>query len=232
MIPIRDENPTRGVPWLTLALIALNVWVYLWEAGVSGSPIAPLATAAGRAAVEPLSLVPGRFAALEGGPAGWPVAGPLLPLLTSMFLHADLMHLLGNMLYLWIFGNNVEDVTGHVRFVFFYLVCGAVAALSQVLADPRSTLPMVGASGAVAGVLGAYLVRFPRANVLVLVWLLFFLRIVRIPALIVLGVWFVYQLAAAGGNGPGVAWYAHIGGFVAGALMLHLFAPRRRRRPS
>jgi membrane associated rhomboid family serine protease len=230
MIPLKDENPTRGVPWLTLALIAANGWIYLWEAHVSGSFLAPLASLAGRAAVEPLSLVPARFSALDGGPSGWAVAGPLLPIATSMFLHADLMHLLGNMLYLWIFGNNVEDVMGHARFLGFYLVCGSVAALSQVLADPRSPLPMVGASGAVAGVLGAYLVRFPRANVLVLVWLLFFLRVVRIPALIVLGVWFVYQLAAAGGNGPGVAWYAHIGGFVAGALMLHLFARRTRRR--
>jgi membrane associated rhomboid family serine protease len=231
MIPIKDDNPTRGVPWLTLALIAANGWTYLWEASVSGSLFAPLASQVGRAAVEPLSLIPARFAALEGGPPAWPVAGPLVPVLTSMFLHADLMHLLGNMLYLWIFGNNVEDVMGHARFACFYLLCGGVAALSQVLADLRSPLPMVGASGAVAGVLGAYLVRFPRAGVLVLVWLLFFLRVVRVPALVVLGVWFIYQLASAGGNGPGVAWYAHIGGFVAGALMLHLFArgPRRRR---
>jgi len=231
MLPIRDENPTRHFPIATLLLLIANLAAYGWEAAQAGSIIAPLGAPTLRAAVETFGVVPARLSVLEGGPPGWPVLGPFLTLFTSTFLHGDLMHLLGNMLYLWIFGNNVEDVMGSFRFLGFYFTCGVVASLSQVAADPLSTLPMVGASGAIAGVLGAYLIRFPRARVLVLVWLFVFVRVVRIPALIVLGIWFVYQLLAAGrGGAAGIAWHAHVGGFVAGALLLHLFSSPRRRR--
>jgi membrane associated rhomboid family serine protease len=214
-----------------LLLLAGNVAVYVWEAHLAGNLFVPLQAPSLRAVVETLGVVPARLAVLGGGPPGWPLLGPFVPLVTSTFLHGDLMHLLGNMLYLWIFGNNIEDAMGQARFLVFYFVCGGVAALSQVVADPLSPIPMVGASGAIAGVLGAYLVRFPHARILVLVWLLFFVRVVRVPALIVLGVWFAYQLSAAGQGGSGVAWYAHIGGFVAGALLLRVFAaPAARRR--
>jgi membrane associated rhomboid family serine protease len=140
------------------------------------------------------------------------------------------MHLIGNMLYLWIFGNNIEDAMGHWRFLLFYLLCGAAAALAQVLQDPASEIPMIGASGAIAGVLGAYLLLYPRARVLVLVFLGFFVTTLRLPALLVLGLWFVLQFlnaAAAGETGGGVAWWAHIGGFVAGLGLILVFRDRR-----
>jgi membrane associated rhomboid family serine protease len=158
-----------------------------------------------------------------------------------MFLHGGWMHLIGNMLYLWIFGNNVEDVMGHVRFVYFYVLCGILAALSHALIDPSSTIPMVGASGAISGILGAYLLLFPRAQVLVLIPLGIFTRIMYVPAGFVLGMWFVLQLLSGGlslgRQGGGVAFFAHVGGFVAGLALIGLFkrpdvrffAPRRHR---
>ena len=157
-------------------------------------------------------------------------------LLTSVFIHGGFMHILGNMLYLWIFGNNVEDVMGRPKFVLFYLLCGVLAGLSQVAADPLSRIPAIGASGAIAGVLGAYLVLFPRARVATLVFLGLFFRIARLPAVLVLGFWFVLQLlngmlALTTFESGGVAWFAHIGGFVAGVLLVWLFA-RRPRTPT
>jgi membrane associated rhomboid family serine protease len=156
---------------------------------------------------------------------------------TSMFLHGGLFHVAGNMLYLWIFGNNVEDTLGHARFVVFYLASGVGAALGQTAFGPESTVPMIGASGAVSGVLGAYLLLFPRANVLTLIVLGFFIRLVRIPAVIVLGLWFAVQFlnglvtwsasASGGAAGGGVAWFAHIGGFLVGMALLYALHPRR-----
>jgi membrane associated rhomboid family serine protease len=230
MIPLKDENPTRRVAWLTLALIAGNFWVYAWEVHQSSHLLVPLASPALRAVVQGFGVIPARLAALQDPARGALDIGALLTLVTSTFLHGSLLHLLGNMLYLWIFGNNVENAMGPARFLVFYFLCGGVAALSQVVADPASALPMVGASGAIAGVLGAYLVLFPRANVLVLVWLLIFVRVVRVPALLMLGLWFVYQLAAAGRGGSGIAWYAHIGGFLVGALLAPVLARPARRR--
>jgi membrane associated rhomboid family serine protease len=149
---------------------------------------------------------------------------------TAMFLHADLLHLLGNMLFLWIFGNKVEHAMGHVRFLMFYLLCGIAAFFSQAIADPHSAYPVIGASGAISGVLGAYLVLFPRARVLTLVLLPFFVTTLRVPAMLLLLVWFAAQLlggAAAAGGGAGVAFRAHIGGFVAGLLLVSLLKRRR-----
>jgi len=163
-------------------------------------------------------------------------ARSIATLLTSVFIHGGFMHILGNMLYLWIFGNNVEDVMGRPKFVLFYLLCGVLAGLSQVAADPLSRIPAIGASGAIAGVLGAYLVLFPRARVATLVFLGLFFRIARLPAVLVLGFWFVLQLlngmlALTTFESGGVAWFAHIGGFVAGVLLVWLFA-RRPRTPT
>ena len=154
-----------------------------------------------------------------------------LTLFTSMFVHGDLFHLAGNMLYLWVFGDNVEDMMGPFRFLAFYVLCGLGAAATQVALMPGSEVPMVGASGAIAGVLGAYALLFPGAQVLTLVFLLIFIRIMYLPAFVLLGIWFLIQvLSAGGGSEAGVAWWAHIGGFVAGALLLRTFAVRRPHR--
>lgn len=158
----------------------------------------------------------------------------VLTLFTSIFLHGGFMHILGNMLYLWIFGNNVEDVMGRWQFVLFYLFCGVLAGLAQVLAGPGVEIPSIGASGAIAGVLGAYVILYPRARVATLVFLGFFARVVYLPALLVLVFWFLLQLlngvlAVATFQSSGVAWFAHIGGFVAGLALVWLFAPRRKR---
>jgi membrane associated rhomboid family serine protease len=220
VIPLKDDNPTRTVPLVTVILILTNVAAYLWQSFLPGE--------AGARATLRLALVPADLTspATFDAPALLQVGTVLL---THMFLHASVMHILGNMVYLWIFGNNVEDLMGHGRFLVFYLVCGLAAALAQVAVVPHSTVPMVGASGAVSGVLGAYLILFPAARVLTLVFVFIFIRIVAVPAVIVLGFWFLIQLLNAGQTrGPGVAWFAHIGGFVAGLLLVALF---RRRRP-
>ena len=222
MLPLRDDLPTRRFPVMTVTLIGINVVVFVVEL---------LLEAAG--------ALPTFF--MNWGVTPYEVTQNLgvrsiATLLTSVFIHGGFMHILGNMLYLWIFGNNVEDVMGRPKFVLFYLLCGVLAGLSQVAADPLSRIPAIGASGAIAGVLGAYLVLFPRARVATLVFLGLFFRIARLPAVLVLGFWFVLQLlngmlALTTFESGGVAWFAHIGGFVAGVLLVWLFA-RRPRTPT
>ena len=231
MIPLRDENPTRTTPFINHALVAINIAVFVYQMILSyeGDGTAYMGF------VEKLALTP----SLLLSPSTWaqtPIPAPLT-LLTSMFVHGGIPHLAGNMLYLWIFGDNIEDTLGHLNYVFFYLACGLGAALSQVMIEPGSTIPMVGASGAIAGVLGAYLVLFPRAQVLTFVLLLFYIRIMYLPAAVLLGIWFAMQLfSAVTGGGAGVAWYAHVGGFLVGVLLVGTFlggssGGRRRRRP-
>jgi len=224
MIPLRDDNPVRSRPVVTVALIVLCTLVFLWQLSLSANGQQQAAYLFG--------LIPAVLfgnAQLEGQ---WIPAGATI--ITSLFLHGGWLHLIGNMLYLWIFGDNIEDRLGRGRFLVFYLVCGVVAALGQGVADPRSEVPMIGASGAISGVLGAYLVLYPRAKVLVLLPLLIFVTTVRVPALVVLGIWFAGQLlsslVAAPGSGGGVAFAAHVGGFVAGVVLIRLFL-RDRRRP-
>lgn len=224
MIPLRDDNPIRGIPVVTIALIVLSAAVYLWQLSLPAE--------SAQAAVYLLGFTPALlfgYAAFDAAP--WVPPGATI--FTSMFLHGGFLHLAGNMLYLWIFGDNVEDRVGHGRFVVFYLVCGAFAALAQALSDTRSTIPMIGASGAVSGILGAYVVLYPRANVLVVVPLLIVFYTVRVPALLVLGLWFGGQLlsslAVESGAG-GVAFLAHVGGFIAGVALIRWFL-RERRRP-
>jgi membrane associated rhomboid family serine protease len=222
MIPIRDHNPTTRTPYVTIALIAACVLVFIWQ--VSLHP------RSGEAVVYQLGFVP----ALLFGHATLGPDGGLIPawstLFTSMFLHGGFMHLAGNMLYLWIFGNNIEDAMGHGRFIVFYLLCGLAAAMAQALPDMDSTIPMIGASGAISGVLGAYLLLFPHAKVQTVIPLgvVFFVR--ALPAGLLLGFWFVFQLMSgvlSGGGEGGVAWWAHVGGFVAGMALVHLFRQRR-----
>jgi membrane associated rhomboid family serine protease len=224
MLPLRDDNPTRTVPFVTIGLLFLNVLAFLYQ--LTYGPHFPLSIH--RLGLVPVELVYG----LEVGPAAAAVPAPLT-VLTSMFLHGGVLHLLGNLLFLWIFGNNVEDTLGHVPFAALYLLWGVAAAAAQVLVDPRSAIPMVGASGAVSGVLGAYLVFFPWARVRVLIFLIFYATLVRIPAVTFLGIWFVFQLLGVGTSG--VAWYAHIGGFLAGLVVALIVRGwrrgRRRKRP-
>ncbi|HEX7236797.1 MAG TPA: rhomboid family intramembrane serine protease [Gammaproteobacteria bacterium] len=219
MIPIRDDNPVRGLPVVTPLLILACMGVYLWL--LSLSPEARLE------ATTLLGFMPGvlfRYASIND-----PWVSPAGSIFTAMFVHGGFFHLAGNMLYLWIFGDNVEDRVGRGRFIAFYLVCGAIAALAQALPDLRSTVPMVGASGAVSGVLGAYLVLYPRANVLLAMPFL----AARVPAFVMLGLWFAGQLARSLLIEPGeagVAFTAHVGGFVGGAILVRWFVRDRRKR--
>ena len=214
MFPFRDHNPSSRTPWVTWTLIAANIAVYLLFARYYGD-VRLIGAFFGE-----YGLIPARVGAGEG----------YLTVLTSMFLHAGLLHLGGNMLFLWVFGDNMEDALGHIGFLAFYLVAGVAAALAQFAMNPGSVVPMVGASGAVAGVLGGYLLLFPRARVDVLVIIVILVRVIALPAWIVLGLWFALQIlgtAAAGDAEGGVAFAAHAGGFLAGlALALPLWLAR------
>lgn len=213
MIPIRDENPTRRPPLVTVLLIAINAAVFLLE--VVQSPSAQTQFVYTWGAIP--SQLTRDLLQLPAPPAHW------LTLISSMFLHGGLGHLGGNMLYLWIFGNNIEDYLGHFRFLLFYLLCGLLAALTHAATDPSSAVPMIGASGAISGVLGGYLLLHPRANVVVLVFFVFFIRTIRVPAALVLGLWFLMQLTGILGGSDGIAIFAHIGGFLAGLLLIRPF---------
>jgi len=217
-IPLRDENPTRRLPAITLLLIVINAGVFLFQAFSSQG----LASYVQRMGVIPYEIT--HFQTLAEGAR----LSPALTLLVAMFIHASLFHLAGNMLFLWIFGNNVEDFLGPIRFVLFYLLSGLGASFFQVVLSPSSRVPMIGASGAIAGVLGAYLILYPAARVMTLIFLFFFIRVVAIPAAYVLGLWFVLQILNVG-MGGGVAWFAHIGGFLVGMVLVKLFGGRRVR---
>jgi membrane associated rhomboid family serine protease len=231
MIPLKDDVPSSGFPFVTIGLIVLNVLVFLYQASIGmGSE------RAAEAFIMEFGAVPCRITGACAVPGDFPP--PIATIFTSMFMHGGLFHVAGNMLYLWIFGDNVEDTLGHGRFLLFYLLSGVAAAAAQIVMNPDSRVPMVGASGAVSGVLGAYLILFPYARVLVLLIFGFFFRIVRWPASIVLGFWIVVQFlnglitvsVAAGGAAGGTAWFAHIGGFLAGIVLLFLMRPRRTGR--
>ena len=216
MIPIRDQIPTRRVPFVNYILIAANIFVFILQY---------LAGANQDALIYQFALIP---AAFTGGIS----LSNISDIFTSMFMHAGLAHLGGNMLYLWIFGDNVEDSMGHGRYLLFYLIGGLVASLAHIFTNPASQIPTVGASGAIAAVLGAYLVLYPNSRVLTIIPLGFFLRMTMIPAAIVLGLWFVLQLfsgvlSMGGPDVGGVAFWAHIGGFVAGVILAKIFAKKR-----
>lgn len=224
MLPLKDDIPTERTPVITIGLIGLNILVFLYQLSLGAHQ---------QAFIYALGVVP--FEITNNIDLVPRIKLPLkATLLTSMFIHGGLFHIFSNMLYLWIFGNNVEDSMGRPRFLLFYLVCGFAAAYSQIYMNPASRIPMVGASGAVSGVLGAYLLLYPNARVLTVIFLGFFIQMVRIPALIVLLFWIIVQVingtaALSVGQRAGVAWFAHIGGFVAGLVLLKLFLSRRSR---
>lgn len=230
MFPIRDDNPQILTPYATYAIVIINVaaWVFLQglgtEPSLSGS-ICQFGLIPGEllqqvASGSKISLGPQTICIL-GDTAAWQTT------LTSMFMHGSWMHIIGNMWFLWIFGDNVEDAMGHGRFVLFYILCGLAAAAAQVMADPASSIPMVGASGAIGGVMGAYVLLYPRVHVHMLFILVIFVTTFAVPAYLMLGYWFLVQLlsgvAANGAQGGGVAFWAHIGGFVAGGILVYLF---------
>jgi membrane associated rhomboid family serine protease len=220
MIPLKDDNPTHTIPLVNYALLASCIAVFLWQVSLG---------AQAQAAIYAYGLIPDVLLGDAKLPPELRAVPAWMTVFTSMFMHGGFLHLLGNMLYLWIFADNVEDRMGHGRFIVFYLLCGIGAALAQALPDPDSQIPMVGASGAISGVLGAYLLMFPRAHVLVLIPLGLFTQLVRLPAMLVLGLWFGMQLLSEmyAQEGAGVAFRAHIGGFVAGMLLLPIFRKRR-----
>lgn len=217
MIPLRDINPTARFPLVTILLIAANCAVFAYQLSMGRE--------AEKAFLSSYAFVPEQLFA--SAPAKKHAA--LETLITSLFLHGGILHIAGNMLYLWIFGNNIEDAMTRIRFVIFYLACGVAATYSHALMNPASETPLIGASGAISGVLGAYLLLYPRAKVVTLVFLGFFVRTATVPAMVVLGFWFVFQFLSAlvmSTTGGGVAWAAHIGGFIAGIALVGLFKRR------
>lgn len=235
MFPLRDDNPRIGVPVATGALIALNVLVWAGLQGL-GSP---------QALAESLclyGLVPGDLLGTVAPGTRIPLGDQLVcqldargnpaTLLSSMFMHGSWMHIIGNMWFLWVFGDNVEDAMGPVRFVVFYVLCGLAAAAAQIATNTASTVPMVGASGAIGGVMGAYALMFPKTRVLTLLFLGFYVTTIQVPALVMLGYWFLLQLLqglpALGSTQGGVAFWAHIGGFLAGVVLVHGFTQAER----
>ena len=221
MIPLRDANPSSRFPAATVAVIAACTLVYVYEASL-GQGV--------RAFVAAYGLTPGVVTyAIQTREIG--LFGALQPFVTSMFLHGGWLHLIGNMWFLWIFGDNVEDMLGSWRFLLFYLVVGLAAGATHYLVQPSSAVPTVGASGAIAGVLAGYMLLFPHARVTTLVPIGIFLQVMELPAIVVIGLWFAIQIGSGllsfGWSGGGVAWWAHVGGFLSGLVLVRLFVPRR-----
>ena len=251
MIPIRDENPTHSTPIVTIILLALNIVVFLTEPLFASGPDAEFQEAryfvcrasvpyevthgeriadARSRGVEFEERIDNVFAEIERREC--PQKNVWLSILVSMFLHGSILHIAGNMLFLWVFGNNVEDRLGKTKFVAFYLLSGIAATYAQSYVFPSSATPLVGASGAIAGILGAYLLMFPRARIRSLVILVVFITMIELPAMVVIGLWFVMQLVSGVGSvaaDTGVAYMAHVGGFLAGMLLLLLFRPKPER---
>jgi len=221
LLPLKDDNPTSSFPFVTIGLILANGLVFYHQITLDFAETQRFISQWGAI---PYQITNGEV--LHDAPL---IPLPLT-LFSSMFLHGGFLHLFGNMLYLWIFGNNIEDTLGHFRFFLFYLVCGLFAAAVQVFSDPNATVPMIGASGAIAGILGAYLLLFPGARILTLFFIIIFVKLIRIPAIIILGFWFIIQLLGAGNAATNVAFFAHIGGFISGLILVKLFQPGRSRR--
>jgi membrane associated rhomboid family serine protease len=250
LIPLKDNLPTERFPFVTVALILVNVIAYLLAIRHGGSIISgPDTQEVVKYGAIPFAIThPGDHCGLVQSVATEAIACQKAPLpntiptwetvLTAMFMHASIIHIGGNMLFLWIFGNNVEDAMGHVKFIFFYLLGGVAALALQVAISPRSGVPTLGASGAIAAVLGGYIVLYPRARVLTLVFIILFFTVIELPAIVMLGIWFAEQavfaatnLTSPTGGGGGVAYFAHVGGFAFGLLTIRLLATKRRPIP-
>jgi membrane associated rhomboid family serine protease len=231
VFPLKDENPTEITPYVTVAIIVVNVavWLLVQHAGTGVGFLESLCAYGAIPGEITGALAPGTWVPL--GPAQCRIDGTgSWSLLTSMFMHGSWMHLIGNMWFLWVFGNNIEDSMGHVRFVVFYLLTGLLASGAHILASFSSGVPTVGASGAISGVMGAYIILYPRVRVLTLVLFFYFARIIALPAVALLGLWFAIQFlqgALTGSAAAGVAFWAHIGGFVAGVALIKLFERRK-----
>lgn len=231
MIPIRDRNPSGTFPYVTIGIIIINVLIFLYELSL-GSGLGEFIMEFG---VVPLKV------SYYSQASDLTFINTFFPFISSMFLHGGFIHLIGNMWFLWIFGDNIEDKLGHFKFIAFYFLCGFIASSVHVFFNSQSNVPCVGASGAIAGVLGAYMITFPRARIVTVVPLFVFIQIMELPAIVVLGFWFVIQFFSgaasitASTSGAGVAWWAHIGGFAAGVIILYIIRiffvrkPGRRR---
>ena len=209
LFPYKDDNPRILVPYVTYVIISINVLVFVFQLNMG-----MVSSAAEREFIYRFGFIPANFS--------------IITVFTSMFLHGGISHIMGNMWFLWVFGDNVEGILGHVKFAVFYIICGLAATMSQLFVDPSSTIPMVGASGAIAGVLGMYMIRFPHARVHVFAFIIIFFTTFRIPAMFVLGFWFFNQLTNGLGSlgfdtTGGVAWFAHIGGFISGVILNQAF---------
>lgn len=225
MVPLKDENPIRTTPYITYGVILLNVLAFFYEASLMGGPLEQF--------FHEWAVVPAELTASFHDSSNFPFFQEGFTLITSQFLHAGLLHLGGNMLYLWIFGNNVEEQMGHIRFLLFYLLCGILASLAQWYFAMYSEIPSLGASGAIAGVMGAYIIRFPQVKILTLLPIFLFFTVIRVPAIFFLGIWFVQQAlygvaslgapANIGMEGGGIAYWAHAGGFLIGAVFGPIF---------
>jgi membrane associated rhomboid family serine protease len=214
-VPLYDDLPKPAVPFATIGLVGGCVLVFLWQSG--------LPPRLAEDAVYSFGMIPAVVFGSASLPPRLEVVPPWLTLVTSQFLHGGILHILGNMLYLWIFGRGVERALGFFRYLLLYLLSGMAAALTQGFVDPTSQVPMIGASGAIAGVLGAYLILNPRGNVVVFIWIFILIRLVSLPAVLLLGIWFALQLASAvsaPAQQPGVAFWAHVGGFLAGIVLV------------
>jgi membrane associated rhomboid family serine protease len=233
-LPIKDINPTERTPVITISIIAINVIVYIYQMSL-GPNVNAFIASYGATPFEITRMTDLTHAVLDGRFTHFPGPNPIfITLITSMFIHGSLLHLGGNMLYLWIFGNNIEDLIGPFKFSLFYLISGLAAHFLHIITDPSSLIPTVGASGAIAGLLGAYLIAYPRARVLTVVFF-FFIRMIILPAFVVIIFWFFIQLISAmaslgGMQSGGVAWFAHVGGFLAGVVLIYIMAGKKLRR--
>jgi hypothetical protein len=228
MLPLKDNIPAKNFPYVNIGLIVINALFFIYQMSY-GHEVDQL--------IFSLGFIPARFLAQQGEVFMSPTS--ILPVFSSMFLHGNLVHLLSNMWMLWIFGDNVEDCMGHGRYFLFFILCGIASVFAQAISNPQSTIPMVGASGAISGVLGAYLLTYPHARILTLVPIFIIFYIIELPAYFFLGFWFViqliqgslYSLNSHGAVGGGVAWWAHVGGFAAGVLLLQVFRCKDWQRP-
>jgi membrane associated rhomboid family serine protease len=220
--PLKDENPTKQFAYMTLLMIILNCLIFFIHLAGGRYYRSLMATKFGVVPFEIVNVVDLNTKV---------IGGPYITLITSQFLHGSFLHLIGNMWFLWIFGNNIEDIVGHFRFILFYILGGIVASLLQVLVTADSTIPVIGASGAVSAVLGAYVLKFPRARVRTLMFIFIFVTIINVPAVAFIGVWFFLQvLNSLVGPLSNVAWFAHIGGFIFGLAFIKIFEKRQKKQ--